>query len=152
MNKQMLYAAGICKLCGLEDGEHALECPGTLIESVRYEARYYGPNCGRGCCGYTEGEVEGGSVQEVFDKAADALAASEAITFRCDIRTFVSGVNDWPDITDAVNTRRRAQAEREEAARLAASKEAALKRLEAEKGDLTPEAYERRLAKILETS
>lgn len=149
MNKNLMYVDGICKICGEANHEHTDDCPGVVIESLTFRGTYEGPNCGRGCCGYTEGEVSGETVQEVFDKCVDGLVASEAISCHCTISMVANCDLRYPDIADAVNVRRKAQHAQELAERTAAVRRQKLAKLEAEKADLTSEAYERRLAAIM---
>jgi hypothetical protein len=152
MNKSLMYAEGIYKICGEANQEHTNDCPGAVIESLTFRGTYEGPNCGRGCCGYTEGEVSGETVQEVFDRCVEGLVNSEAITFHCNI-SMVSGCDlEYPDITDAVNAKRKEQQDRKLAVRAASVRQQKLAKLEAEKADLTPEAYERRLSAIMSSS
>jgi len=152
MNKNLMYVDGICKICGETNHEHANDCPGAVIESLTFRGTYEGPNCGRGCCGYTEGEVSGATVQEVFDRCVEGLVNSEAISYHCNISMVSSCDLEYPDIADAVNARRKEQHDRELAERAAATRRQKLAKLEAEKADLTPEAYERRLAAIMATT
>lgn len=84
INKQWMYEDGVCRMCEGSEGNHVEGCPGDVIENLRYEVTYSGPHCGRGCCGYTDGSVQGNNLEECVTKAAALL--TDTISQSCEAR------------------------------------------------------------------
>lgn len=148
MDKTMLYNSDdCCKICGRsKDDDHEPECPGGVIDSLRIRVSYAGPNCTRGCCGYTDG-------CDVVDSVEEAVATAAAMVKDCH-RYSVSWAwtaSDSHDLYAEVEAKIKANDEaenlRREAAAEAAEEERRQQRLaalELERPDLTPEAYARK--------
>lgn len=143
---------GICRLCEMPQYDHEEGCPGALLDNLQVQVEYAGDRCTRGCCGSTHGTVERDTRQ-----AALEAAASKCEDATCYLNATLRWVSTFDEetVTDevlgVVKQRRDAAAAKEaaaQAAKKAAEAEgrraAALAALEAERGDLTADAYERR--------
>ncbi len=154
MNKEILYNGDVCKLCGFGHRDHADDCPGRMIDGATFEVTYEGPRCLRSCCGYIEGSAAGATLEECVTDAAESL--TEAARHRCEARlVYVLDVPIDDLVTAKLAALHDAKVAKRKAAELAAEqtrreneRTRALAALEAERGDLTPEAYERRRAAL----
>lgn len=149
MNKELLLESdGTCKLCRLID-DHTEECPGTVIERMSLYVKYSGRNCSRGCCGGVDGEFEAQSYDDAVESCASYV--EETIGFSADLR-YVAEDCDIEHAVKAVLAKRReaekAKEAEEKAAAVEKQRQKSLAALEAERVDLTPEAYERRKATL----
>lgn len=146
MNKALLYDNDRCRLCGLDGRDHTDECPGRFIDAAEYEVSYSGPNLGRN--GDTEGFERADTLEDAIRAAGVSLADSVVAQFRAEARV----IADIEVVTaqvklvyDTVIADRRAK---DDAKKVAAQRARSLASLEAMRDDLTPWAYQRRLAAI----
>lgn len=159
MNKELLYDSNrLCKLCKADrdDQEHTDDCPGKIIEGLTFYVHYEGPNCTRGCCGRSEGEV---SSEESFEDCVAKLvpATSDAVRVYYTCRLAYEESIAIGPMVEAERLRQRAEKEaKERAARevqaqkdFDAEKARDFAALMAQKDDLTPEAYSRRHLEIV---
>jgi hypothetical protein len=157
INTNLLYDDdGFCRLCGLGKGEHTDECPGPFIHKLRYEVTYGGRNCHRGCCGGVNGYARGDTLAEAVTAASIALM--ECVSFRVEAR-IISEISEDVGSMVTAETKRIKQELRgltgtpnaQEALELNTKSFAyGVRALEAERGELKPEAYERRMQALRE--
>lgn len=155
INTKLLYDEdGFCRLCSLHDGDHQDECPGSILHKLRYEITYRGRNCTRGCCGGTSGSNTGETLMDAV--RATAGDVSECAYFSADARIVYELDDDAHSLVAAEMKRvaeaKKAEEDAEEAREaLRSNTEAftwAVQSLEAERGDLTPEAFTRRMREL----
>ena len=154
INLKLLYDDdGFCRLCSLHGGDHQNECPGSILHNLRYEVTYDGDYCSRGCCGSTRGANTGETLMEAV--TATAKDVIECARYNADAR-IVFEMGDAHALVRAeaqrVHDEKKAQEAEEEAREeLKANTDAftsAVQALESERGDLTPEAYARRMREL----
>lgn len=158
INTKLLYDEdGFCRLCSLPNGDHTDECPGSIpLHRLRYEVTYSGRNCTRGCCGGTSGSNSGETLMDAVK--ATAADVSECAYFSAEARIVFELSDDAHSLVVAEMKRvaavKKAEKEAEEARKALRSNTEAFTRsvraLERERGDLTPEAYERRKRELRE--
>lgn len=154
-----------CKLCNELDEQHQEGCPGEWLESVQHRLTYRAPNCGCGCSGYTEGEVEGESLEACLAAAARELRGGRAL-LGYSLRATHSLASDRGSVSDLLSQRvkqlrQRAEQEAQERARVAEEarqqereREQAEERarareaLEQERALYTPEGYAQKLKEL----
>lgn len=144
-----------CKLCLAIDG-HTEDCPGKLLESCTFMMVYAGDSCPKGCCGDSHGEV----FSTTRSGLLKAVAASVHDLYHvcCTAYRVVAEPVTEEELQAAIMARR--EEAHEELSRRAAEvaardaereRKKALALLEAERSDLLPEAYVRRLAALTTT-
>ena len=155
LNLKLLYDAhGLCRLCSFIGGEHSDECPGTVLEGLIYEITYSGSNCRKGCCGSGEGAVTGKSLEEALDKVIPLVRGF--VRFSADARlvyeipTYITpeinaGVDKLLAEEKAVEDRLAAVWALKAASNAYSS---SVQALDAERGDLLPGVYEKRLKNL----
>lgn len=163
INTKLLYDEdGYCRLCSTKDGVHRDDCPGSIFDRLRYEVSFSGRHCGRGCCGGGDGTRTGSDLSQVVRNAAEALVSYDFHAYYVNARMVV----DRPIYVDSevseemerIRAAKKAEEEAEEEAEearenLRSNTEAftyAVQSLEEERGDLTPEAYTRRMRELRE--
>jgi hypothetical protein len=154
INTNLLYDDdGFCRLCSLHGGDHQDECPGSILHNLRYEVTYDGDLCSRGCCGGARGSNTGDTLMKAV--TATARDVAECVRYSVEARI----IFELPDphalvraeaqrIYDEEKARK---AEREAREELQANTDAftsSVQALESERGDLTPEAYARRMREL----
>jgi hypothetical protein len=87
-----------CKLCevDLDRLTHIEDCPGVVLESLRYEIHVEGPHCGRGCCGYTNARVEGDSFEAIAEEAVREGSDAISVRYTGSVRA-PYGITGWFD-------------------------------------------------------
>lgn len=167
MNLDKLYIKEIyreqelrrCKLCDtyVDTEEHEADCPGRVLESLRFEIRVQGPNCLRGGCGYTETSVGGASFEAIAEDAV--RAGRDVVPERVRYEGRIYAELPLPDALIEAARARIAEREAKDAAERAAKVEAAeraaayanaLTQLEHDRPDLSEAGYARRKAQIEE--
>lgn len=144
-----------CKLCevDLDRLTHIEDCPGLVLESLRYEIQVEGPHCGRGCCGHTNARVEGDSFEAIAEEAvregSDAISVHYTGSVRAPMelpaglmQATVARLNQQKEDAEAAERAKQEAQERERAYVFA------LARLEQERPDLSEEGYVRRKDRI----
>lgn len=118
-----------------------------------YEIRIDGPNCNRGCCGYTNTSVEGPDLEVLYRDAVKAASDCARPTYSPRLVFELPSID--VEMRDCQARMREEEKQREEQERLQAlrkkqleAKRSARESLERERPDLTPEAYARRLAEV----
>lgn len=155
INTKLIYDEdGFCRLCSRQSDDHTDECPGSILHKLRYEVIYSGRNCSRGCCGTASGSNTGDTLMEAA--TATAQDVSECVSYHVEARMVVDLDDDIKALVRAeaqrLSDQKRAEEEAEEARdRIRVNTDQfnwAVQLLEAERGDLTPEAYERRMREL----
>lgn len=152
----MLYTVNDdCRLCGETGRDHTDDCPGKVIETLRFSVQVTGSNCGRGCCGYTDTHVTGDTREEAIANAlADAgynARHNVYISYRSEEETCTA---EYKALADAKYGAKRRQEEAERQANERMDRRRQMNEyfniLAKEKDDLLPEAYLRRYDAIKE--
>lgn len=155
INANLVYDEdGFCRLCSLHGGDHQDECPGSILGRMKYEVRYSGSNCTRGCCGSTRGTSSRDTLEDAVRDAVESVI--ECVDYSAEARVVFSLPVDVYSMMEAERDRiRKAQKDEEEAETtrwaLKTNTEAftaSVRALEAERGDLTPEAFARRMREL----
>lgn len=143
VNLSLLYDdRGFCRLCGWERGDHQEDCPGIILDGLRYQVSYRGSYCARGCCGGTQGEGEGATLMEAVRDAAGSL--TDCVSYRAEARLVYELSEDATflvreEMKRMADAKKAAAAAEEARASLRSNTEAftrAVQALESEKGDL----------------
>ena len=144
---------GNCLLCKLEDGCHANGCPGKLFDHgrLKFVATYTTGGCNRGCCSSSDHRDESDTREDpIAQIARHDPPRSVQVVIGVDLDAIEGPQGDSCDsILAAATAPRKAAAEKAEAARRKSARDNLLRILEEQRGDLSPEGYERRRAKIL---
>lgn len=159
MNKDMLYTVNskgtrTCKVCEMVD-DHDDECPGKIIESLRFSVQVMGSNCGRSCCGYTDTHVTGDTREEAIMNALVDVGYNQRHS------AYIRYVSDEDDCTPEyyglADTAYEAKKREEEAARAKGIRDSRIAEmvretnsLLAQKNDFTEEAFARKRKEIEE--
>lgn len=157
INTKLLYDEdGFCRLCSLPGEKHTEECPGSILHGLRYEVTYSGRYCTSGCCGGDSGSASSETLMGAVAMVAPAVR--EFVTYSASARLVYRLNDDTKTLINQENERvaqleREAEALEEARETLRSNTEEfsrSVQALEAEKGDLTPEAYTRRMRELRE--
>lgn len=150
---------GKCRLCGSDQyDDHAPKCPGVLLDSGYWEFRLsfsYG-GCGRGCCPWQHETMTSQDMTDLAERYVKFIKGERR--GRCELGLSFTKSMDLDDAFDQdVKRIEKADQDAEEAKEREAERksmreayERSLEALEAERGDLVPAAYERRLNELKE--
>ena len=156
---------GVCLLCGLLEDEdpgtgsfgHEADCPGRLLEGAQWTAHYTYGGCNCGCCRDSRGDNTRDTLEDLAAAVArDTYGKGNPSYLDLSLTPHEDWSNELTSRAIAINTERFETEEAEEAAKAQAAAAAtararqtkALAALEAERPDLTPEAYARRRAAL----
>jgi hypothetical protein len=146
VNEELLYDNDRCRLCGLDGRDHTDECPGRFIDAAQYEVTYSGANWGR--TGETEGYDRADTLEDAIRAAGVSLADSGVAQFRAEARVIADIEVVTAQVKLVYNTVIADRRAKDDAKKVAAQRARSLAALEAMRADLTPWAYQRRLAAI----
>jgi hypothetical protein len=147
---------GLCRLCGKhQSADHVPRCPGELLNRDDWKLRVtfeYG-GCGRGCCPWTKGKAEANNITDLAQRVV-AITDGETPS-RVNLDLAYKGTPYVGDIHEEIRRIEKEAKELEESRERESERRErrdtyirSLRALEAERNDLVPAAYERRLAEL----